>query len=137
MYPSCLKDDCATWGTQKAYDGKETGLTSLAHTAFGNNPYIQLDLGSTQNIDAVRIVARADCCLTSSQSLAIYLSSGTTDFATSANLCARGVGASALGESFTALCTPNLSGRYLTIQLQLGIDMALNLQEIVPLTEGG
>ena len=134
MSPGCFMNDCATWGYTKALDGIETGLKSLAHTSTGTNPYVQFDLGSVQStLDGVVMVARSDCCLSRSTNLNLYLSStpslqGVTPFAS-------GVGATALGQTFTAAVPDGLSGRYVTI-LRNGSDTSVNLQEVRVLASG-
>jgi hypothetical protein len=128
MYPGCYNGDCQGWGWAKALDGIETGLKSLAHTSTGTNPYLQLDLGSVQGtLDGVTMVSRTDCCFDRAANLNLYLSNtssiqGVTPFAT-------GVGATALGQTFTIAVPDGLTGQYLTI-LRNGSDTFINLHEV-------
>lgn len=138
LSPGCYNNDCTNWGAQKAFDGVESGIRSLAHTGFGASPSIQFNLGSVYTtLEAVRIVARSDCCLSRSQNMNVYLST-TTSFLTArrtllqSTLVAAGVGASMLGGSFMVVIPDGMAGQYLTIVRNATYD-ALNLQEVVVL----
>lgn len=55
MYPNCWGYDCTFWGVAKATDFKTKGITSLAHTYYGEMPYMQLQLSAGFNITSVKL----------------------------------------------------------------------------------
>ena len=133
MWPTCFGGNCGYWGPAKAYDGKTKALSTLAIVQYATNPHMQLDLGSSRSdITSVRITSRADCCLSQSQNLNVYLSP-TTSFQ-SGTLCDVGLKFARVGETVTVLCPVNATGRFLTILLN-GTDY-LSLQEVTPLYDG-
>jgi hypothetical protein len=134
MSPRCYGNDCSTWGPQKLNDTRETGLRSLGVVEFSEDPYVQLDLGSpTTAVQAVKLVARADCCLHESQNVYVYLSP-TPDFRGSGSaLCAANITFSRLGEASVVLCPLNTSARYVTAQKNG--TLWFSLQEFVPLMD--
>lgn len=124
----------ADWGAPKAYDGKTLGISTLAITSWGANPYIQLYLGtSPPNITTVRIVARTDSSQYQTQNLAVYLSQ-TTSFLSPTNLCEAGITFGIPGEIATVKCPLGLSSNYLTVQMNATGYMAV--EEITALYEG-
>ena len=77
-------------------------MHSLAITQYATNPYMQLDLNTSRSdIASIRIVARADCCLSQSQNLNVYLSP-TTNFM-AGTLCRAGIVYGAVGGVATVL----------------------------------
>ena len=140
---NCYQNDCGNWGLAKAYDGRTTGISSLAHTGWGYFPYMQLNLGaSAPNVTAVRIVARADGWLQQSQNLDVYISATTSWTASNATLCATNITFSVLGEMTTALCPTGFAWttRYVTVVMNSTSNWKFNgylsLQEITPLYDG-
>ncbi len=134
MSPGCYLNDCPFWGWQKAVDSVSSGLKSMAHTSFGVNPYLQLDLGSVMStLDAVTMVVRTDCCLVRSTNLNLYLSNSTSIQAVAP--FATDISASALGETLTVAVPDGMAGRYLTI-LRNGSDTSINLHEVMVLASG-
>lgn len=134
MYPGCYGNDCRTWGWSKALDNIQAGLKSLAHTSFGNNPYIQFDLGSVQStLSAVMVVARADCCLERASNLNLYLSSTSSIQLVTA--FAIGVSAPGLGQTLTVAVPNGISGQYLAI-LRNGSATSVNVQEVSIIASG-
>jgi hypothetical protein len=136
MSPSCYQNNCNTWGYTKAIDGTTAGLSSLAHTEFGTNPYIQLDMGAVRtDIAAIKLVSRTDCCLNRAINMYVYVSTTSTNFAQPQNLCIGPLSASSLGQTFTGTCERDVSGQYVTILLN-ATGLSLNLQEITVLADG-
>ena len=136
MSPGCYLNDCTGWGAQKALDGVETGLKSLAHTSDGVNPYITFNLGSVRSdLDAVRLLSRVDCCWARASNLNMYLTA-TPSFQSSTPF-AVGVGANALAQTATVAVPDGLSGQYLTIQRNTsGTPDSINIQEFTVLASG-
>lgn len=146
--PGCYQNDCSTYGWQKLTDGIEAGLASLAQTSSGSSPYMQLDLGAVlANITAIRVVARADCCLEQSQYLNVYASTSSNFTGAGGVLCASNVTFSALGEGVLLLCPLSTTMRYVTVQkvvvtsgsgrrLHQTTSSVLSLQEVQALMDG-
>jgi hypothetical protein len=133
MWPTCLGGNCAYWGPQKAYDGREKTIQSLAIVHYATNPYVQFRLNGTRSdITAVRIVARADCCLDQARNLNVYLS--TTPSFLSGTLCDDGIQFPTIGSAATVLCPINTAALYVTVMLN-GTNY-LSLQEVTPLYDG-
>ena len=136
MWPSCLSNDCETWGPKKLNDSKLTGVRSLGMTYVAANPYIQLDLGvGRTDITAVRITSRADCCLQQSQNLNVYLSATTAFLPPAGMLASAGITFSAQGQTVTILTPVNITARYLTVWKN-DTWQYLSLQEVTALYDG-
>ncbi len=142
MSPACYGNDCAYWGPQKAYDLNLRSFRSLAIVQYSTYPHMQFDFNDTRtDITAVRITARADCCVDQSQNLNVYLSN-TTKFwdpisgltSLGSMLCSAGVRFNRLGETATVLCPVNTPARYLTVVMN-GTNY-LSLQEVTALYDG-
>ena len=133
MWPTCYGGNCAYWGPAKAYDGREKTVQSLAIVQYATNPHVQFKLNATRtDISAVRVVARADCCLSQAQNLNVYLST-TTSFL-NGTLCDDGITFPTIGSAATVLCPINKAALYVTVMLN-GTDY-LSLQEVTPLYDG-
>ena len=132
---SCWGNDCAYWGSAKAYDSKLTGLSSLARTNYGDNPYIQLQLSSsfTGTVTAVRLTGRADCCINDGQNLNVYLSSDTNFL--QGTLCQAGVYMQNLAETVLVLCPVTPTAKYVTV-MRNATKCVLALQEVEALYNG-
>lgn len=69
---SCYQNSCQQWGLQKAYDGFDTTVNSLAMTAPETAPFFQLDYGlQRSDISAVRLVSRDDQSWTQGNDLTV------------------------------------------------------------------
>ena len=133
MWPSCYQNDCSYWGPRKAYDGKTTGVYSMAITTYATNPWMQFDMGMVRtDITAVRITARADGYLYQSQNLNVYLSANTSFF--QGTLCKADLDFTVLGQTIAILCPVNITARYLTIWMN-GTNH-ISLQEVAALYDG-
>jgi hypothetical protein len=137
MSPSCYNGNCNAWGIAKVTDGREKSTSSLGHTSYGTNPFMQLDLGKLRSdILQVRLVARADgsAYLTQSQKLNVYLSA-TTDFrGANSTLCDDNITFEFAGDDFIALCPVNFTARYVTV-MKNGTSY-FSLQEVQPMVDG-
>ena len=123
------------WGAQKAYDFKN-GWYSLAHTNFGDNPYIQLDYGVNPpgNISNVKIIGRQDCCVNQASNINVYVSA-TTDFRAGV-LCAQGISTQKLGDILVLMCPETtFTTRYVTVMRNV-TNHVLSLQEVTALYDG-
>jgi hypothetical protein len=136
MYPSCLGGNCNAWGVVKLVDGREKSTSSLGHTSWATNPYMQLDLGSLRNdILQVRLVARADAALYQSNKVNVYIST-TKDFrGVGSTLCDDDITFEYLGDDYIALCPVNFTARYVTV-MKNGTNVVLSLQEVQPMVDG-
>jgi hypothetical protein len=123
------------WGAQKAYDFKN-GWYSLAHTGFGENPYIQLDYGVNPpgNITGIKIIGRQDCCVAQGSNLNVYVSA-TPDFRAGV-LCAKDISVQSLGDTLMMMCpVTTFTTRYVTVMRNV-TNHVLSLQEITALYDG-
>ena len=123
----------------KAYDGTEAGINSLAMTAAETAPFMQLDLGSTRtDIAAVRIAASSDptYSFTLANNLEVYISSGLDAKATG-TLCGTIGAYTSAGQAQSVTCPSGASGRYITV-FRTGLTTAASMavQEISPLVVG-
>ena len=136
MYPNCYNGNCAGWGIAKVVDGREKSTSSLGLTSYGNNPYMQLDLGRPRSdILQVRLVARADAALYQSQNLEVYLSTTTNFLGASSTKCESGITFEYLGDDYTVLCPVNFTARFVTV-LRNATNVVLSLQEVQPMVDG-
>ena len=135
MYPNCYNGNCAGWGIAKVTDWREKSTSSLGLTSYGNNPFMQLDLGRLRSdILQVRLVARADAALYQSQKLNVYLSA-TTDFVgANSMLCDDNIMFEYVGDDYIALCPVNFTARFVTV-MKNGTNVVLSLQEVQPMVD--
>jgi hypothetical protein len=117
IYPRCLGGDCNTWGPQKLYDFRESGLRSLGEAEYSTDPYFQLDMGVQRgDVQAVRVVARSDAYIWESNNIDVYIGPTTSFLYGAATPCAYNVTFPALGAAVTVLCPVNTTARYITVQ---------------------
>jgi hypothetical protein len=124
------------WGATKSYDFKG-GIYSLSHTYYEDNPYIQLDYGTSipGNITVIKIISRQDCCLQQTSNVNVYISA-TPDFK-AGQMCAQGISPSVFGDTLTMLCpVVSFTTRYVTV-MRNATNSVLSLQEITALYDGG
>ena len=137
MSPTCYTGDCNYWGPSKAYDSKVYGTGTLAHTDWGTNPYLQLNLGTySGNVTGVRLNARSDCCIDQAANLNIYLSATTSFTGAQSTLCAAGVKFTVVKEVMTVVCPiTTYQPKYVTVMHNTSY-YVLSIQEVTPLFDG-
>ena len=126
-----MSSEYGSYAAQNATDGDPS---TIAHTTNASNKeWIQVDLGSVQDIDRIEIVNRLDCCQERLENVFVLVSQ--TPFGDNFDP-ANGpalfryqlVGAETLGKELS----PKIRGRYVRIQKpgQLLVDNYLNIAEI-------
>lgn len=138
LSPGCFNLDCDTWGASKAFDSLTRGVKSLAHTSWGQNPSIQLQLSSSfnANVSAVKLFARADCCKDQARDMNVYISVTAAFTGPNSALCAANVSMVTDGGMIMVLC-PIMPwvAKYVTVVRNTSGNV-LALQEIQPLYDG-
>lgn len=124
------------WGGQpgKAVDGNTSGLwsnNSVTHTNYDAQAWWQVDLGSSQTIDNIKVWNRTDCCVERLSNFYVFVSDSPF---TSTNLTAT-INQSGVSSYYISGVAPatttisiNRTGRYVRVQLS-GTDY-LSLAEV-------
>lgn len=137
MWPTCYDNDCSYWGPQKLNDSNVGSFSSLGIVQAAAYPYVQLDFGELRtDISAVRLVARADCCLDQSQGLNVYLSGNSTFLPPVGTLVSAGIAFTGVGQTVTITVPASIEARYLTVWKNHTWSY-LSLQEVTALYDGG
>ena len=139
LITSCLDNNCQQWGVNKAYDGSEAGINSLAITGPQTASFMQMDLGTNRtDVAAVRIAASSDptYSYTLASNLDVYISSGLDAKATG-TLCGSIGAYTSAGQAQSVACPSGASGRYITV-FRTGLTTAASMavQEISVLAAG-
>ena len=115
----------------KAVDGSTDGVYangSVTHTNFDLEAWWQVDLGSVQEIGAIQLYPRTDCCTDRTSNLYVFVSdTAFSSTAVAATLAQSGVGsflvAGTLGSPTTV--DVNRTGRYVRVQLRRANNLSL------------
>jgi hypothetical protein len=137
-----LWSNCASYGYQKAIDGKTASFSGMSITGFLSDPnrlvnsYMQFDLGALRNdITAVRLVGPiSQSYATMPENVSVHLSA-TTDFK-AGTLCDTDISFTEPSQLALIDCPSGVSARYLTVYYNVP-NQRLALMEVTPYYDGG